>query len=191
MPRQVGRFSLLQTPNHMCLVQTPSRRGYHGHLCWSQWGTQQGHAAVGPREQGWGGEALWSLGAPGGRLPGGRRVGLGLGQSFAQLTSLVQNLLRGAGKGWWQGGVGAQGLGPFPGQNWHHSLAARPQRWVVCQGGGAADGGPIPSHQQNPGRNGAGEAGPAGLGRSGWRRMAGPGSPSLGAWLTRRSPTAS
>lgn len=57
------------------------------------------------------------------------------------------------GGGWWQGGVGAQGLGPFPGQNWHHSLAARPQRWVVCRGGGAADRGPIPSHQQNLGRN--------------------------------------
>lgn len=121
---------------------------------------------------------MWSLGAPDGRLPGGRQVGLGLGQSFAQLTSLVQNLLRGAGKGWWQGGVGAQGLGPFPGQNWHHSLAARPQRWVVCRGGGAADGGPIPSHQQNLGRNGAGEAGLAGWpgaqwpAAHGWARLA-------------------
>lgn len=52
------------------------------------------------------------LGAPSGRLPGGRRVGLGLGQSFAQLTSLVQNLF-GCGGGvmaGWDGCPGARSI---------------------------------------------------------------------------------
>lgn len=59
---------------------------------------------------------MWSLGAPGGRFPGGRRIGLGLGQSFAQLTSLVQNLMRGAG----EGGGGRVGWVP---RGWDHSQA--------------------------------------------------------------------
>lgn len=104
MPFQVGRLSSLGggllTPNSRPRVwyrrahteaTTDARAGSCGGV--------QGRAAAGAREESWGGEALWSPGAPGGRFPGGRWVGLGLGQSFAQLTSLVQNLIKGAGEG--------------------------------------------------------------------------------------------
>lgn len=97
------------------------------------------------------------------------------------------------GEGRWQGGVGAQDLGPFPGQNGHHSLAARPQSRVVWRGerGGREGSHPVPPVE--PGRTQKSRgAGPASLGarRQAARRVARL-ALALGARLTRRSPTAS
>lgn len=62
--------SLLQTPNHVRLVQTSSCRGYCQRLRPSRWGVQ-GWAAVGAGEQGSGGHILRRRGAPGGQFPEG------------------------------------------------------------------------------------------------------------------------
>lgn len=80
-------------------------------------------------------------GAPGGQFPEGRWVGCGLGQSLAQLTSLVQNPTR--------GGRERVVVGQEP-RSWVDSQAgtgAILQRWAVWRGGGAAERVPIPSHQ--------------------------------------------
>lgn len=166
--------SLLQTPNHasradeltprVLLTPAPVEEGCAGPGCMG-------------RRTGLGTRCLRSLGAPGGRFPEGRWAGRGLGPPLAQLTSLVQNPVRGAGEEWWRGGTGTQELGPF--QTRTGAILEQPDlRDGQCGGEEGQQGGPIPSHQQNLGRNRA-------QARQGHKPQ------SLSARLTRRSPTAS
>lgn len=68
-----------------------------------------------------------------------------------------------------RGGGGRAGQVPGSWVNSQAGTGAILQRWTVWRGGGAAERGPIPSHQQKLGRNRvAGEAGPASLVPSPW-----------------------
>ena len=131
----------------------------------------QGWAAAGAGEWGSGGGILRSLGTPGGQFPEGRWLGHGLGQLLAQLTSLVQNPIRGAGEG-----DRCPGAGSIP----------RPELVPFSRDGqcGEEEGQQrgVPSLPTS--RNWA---------ETEWQGKRGrpASSPALGAWLTRRSPTAS
>lgn len=78
--------------------------------------------------------------------------------------------------------MGAQELGPFPGQNWHHLLAARPQRWVAWRGEGRQKGDPsLPTGRTWAETEQQGKWGRPASEHSGGQHSAWPGLPSLSA----------
>ena len=117
-----------------------------------------GWAAAGARERGSGGDILRTRGAPGGQFPEGRWVRGGLGQSLAQLTSLVQNPTRGAGEG--SGQDRHPGAGSIP----RLELAPFSRDGQCGKEEGRQRGFPSLPTSRTWVETAAGEAGPAGLG---------------------------
>lgn len=158
MPRQVDPpagegWGVFLTSNSKPRASRADELVYCQRSCPSRWGVQ-GWAAARARERGSGGDILRMHGAPGGQFPEGRWVGCGLGQSLAQLTSLVQNPTRG-GQGKGGGGAGTQELGRFSGWNWRHS----PEMGSVARRRGGREGShpfpPVePGQKQQQGKEG-------------------------------------
>ena len=161
MPRQADPpagegWGVFLTSNSKPRASRADELVYCQRSCPSRWGVQ-GWAAARARERGSGGDILRMHGAPGGQFPEGRWVGCGLGQSLAQLTSLVQNPTGGAGKRWWWG------RNPGAGSILRLELAPFSRDGQCGEEEGRQRGFPSPPTSRTWAETAAGEAGPAGL----------------------------